>query len=51
MIGIIGKKMVTMSMHVIRIKLREVVMTLRERQRESVKLKVQCLEEITVKTH
>ena len=49
MIGISEKEMVTMSMHTIRIKLREVVMTLRERQRESVKLREQWLEEMAVK--
>ena len=49
MIGISEKEMVTMSMHVIRIKLREVVMTLRERQRESVKLREQWLKEMAIK--
>ena len=39
MIGISEKEVVMMSMHAIRIKLREVVITLRERQRESVKLR------------
>ena len=49
MIGISEKEMVTMSMHEIRIKLREVLMTLRERQRESVKLREQWLEEMVIK--
>ena len=49
MIGISEKEVVMMSMHAKRIKLREVVMTLRERQRESVKLREQWLEEMAVK--
>ena len=49
MIGISEKNMITMSLHAIRIKLREVVMILRERQRESVKLREQWLEEMAIK--
>ena len=38
-----------MSLHAIRIKLRKVVMILRERQQESVKLREQWLEEMAIK--
>ena len=38
-----------MSLHEIRIKLQEVLMILRERQRESVKLREQWLEEMAIK--
>jgi len=47
--GTSEKEVVMMSMRAIRVKLREVVMTLREWQRESVKLREQWLEEIAVK--
>ena len=48
-IGTSENKVATMSMQAIRIKLCEVVMTLRERQRESVKLREQWLEEMAIK--
>ena len=48
-IGTSEKEVAMMSMQAIRIKLREVVMTLRERQRESVKLREQWLEEMAIK--
>ena len=38
-----------MTIYSIRVKLREVVMTLRERQRESVKLREHWLEEMDIK--
>ena len=48
-IGYSEKEIATMTIHSIRLKLREVVMTLRERQRESVKLREQWLEEMAIK--
>ena len=48
-IGSCEKDVAMMSMHAIRMKLREVVMTLREQQRESVKLREKWLEEMAIK--